>query len=70
MSLYVPPWLQERMGHRERQIAEAPDAKVMQCLPEWAELEEIRLPPGQQYIVSKSLNAWFQIDARSQTIIN
>ena len=69
MSLYIPPWLDTLMGVRERLIAEAPDAKPMQCLPEALEPEEIRLPPGQQYIVSLQRREWFHIDARRRAIV-
>ncbi len=68
-SVYVPGWLERLVGVREREILCAADCKPMQCLPEAFQAEEERLPPGQQYLVSQSLNAYFVIDAKLQRII-
>lgn len=65
-NLHVPVWLEPLMGEREKLIACANDATVMQCLP-WG--DEERLPSGQCYVVSKSLRQWFVVDGKRKQII-
>lgn len=69
IGIHIPPWLGPLLGEREMVILQAPDCRPMQCLPEMFEETEQRLPPGQQHLVSKSLKAYFTIDARQQKII-
>lgn len=72
--LYIPLWLDEVMGSRERRIAEASDARCSQVLPQYlggpadGEPEE-RLPPGQLYVHSAMCREYFLIDGPLRRII-